>query len=136
MLTINESVQVLLSDKAVVIRRFYDRFLAECPEARPYFDDVKLEHQASLLTIALVTMETHYSHSYPATEHYLKVLGYRHRDNGIPPQLFPRFGESLIATLKEYHGADWNDGLELQWNEAFAKTTATMLEGYEMEFTY
>ena len=133
---ISSSVERILHDKAVVIRTFYDRFLAECPEARRHFVGVRMEHQASMLTMALVTIEGHYSHSYPATEHYLKVLGCRHRNYGVPRELFPQFGRSLIATLREFHGADWDQELERQWNEAFEKATETMFVGYEEEFVY
>ena len=108
-------------------------------EIAPYFSRPGPDPVCSdseLLTMALVTIECHYSNSFPATEHYLKVLGYRHFDAGIPPELFPRFGESLIETLRDYHGADWDEELERQWTEAFEKTTATMLQGYKQEFIF
>lgn len=130
------SVQTILSRKDVAIRRFYDLFLNRHPEARPYFDGVNLEHQATLLTMALIMVEAHYSHAYPATEHYLKVLGHRHHNDGIPQELFPKFRDCLIETLAEVHGEEWDDILARHWREAIDKATATMFEGYQRPYTF
>jgi hemoglobin-like flavoprotein len=89
-----------------------------------------------MLTMALVTVEHHFAHSYPATEHYLHVLGHRHHQWGIPRSLFPAFGKCLLETLAEIHGADWEPQLETQWREAYERTAETMLEGYDKPYIY
>ena len=133
---ITGSVQTILGRKEIVIRRFYDLFLNRHPEAQPYFEGVNLEHQATLLTMALIMIESHYSHEYPATEHYLKVLGHRHHHDAIPPELFPKFRDCLIETLSEVHGEEWDDVLAGHWRAAIDKATSTMLEGYKRPYTF
>lgn len=125
------SVQTILVFKEIVIRRFYDLFLNAHPDARPYFEGIDLEQQATKLTMALIFVEGFYSHSYPATEHYLQMLGRRHYSAGIPPELFGKFRDCLIETLAEVHGDEWDESLATQWQEAIDKATAAMLKGYE-----
>lgn len=133
---IEQSVQQLLKQKQVVIERFYDIFLNRHPEVRPYFENVNLNHQATLLTMALIMVESHYSQSYPATTHYLHVLGHRHHQNGIKPEHFAKFRDCLLETLAEFHGDDWTTDLAHQWRQAVEKSVSTMLEGYERAYTY
>ena len=133
---IAESVQRILSQKEPVVERFYELFLNRHQDARNYFADVDMRRQSILLTMALITIESHCSHSYPATEHYLKVLGHRHHEMGVEPGLYPKFRDCLIEALDNFHGDDWDEGLAMQWREAIEKATATMLEGYERDYIY
>ena len=135
-MTIKDSVREILRQQEVVIEQFYDDFLAAAPEAKRYFNQVDLKQQALLLTMALITIESHFTDDFPATAHYLRVLGTRHRDNGIPVGLFPRFGDCLVTVLARFHGSQWTSELAKDWNDAFDKTTQTMLEGYDREFVY
>ena len=133
---IAQSAQQLLKQKQVVIQKFYDIFLGRYPEVRPYFENVNLRHQATLLTMALIMVESHYSQSYPAITHYLHVLGHRHHQNGVKPEHFAKFRDCLLETLAEFHGEDWSAALAAQWQEAIDKAAGTMLEGYERPYTY
>lgn len=135
-MTIFQSVEELLRHKQIVVELFYDRFLNRYPEVRPYFQEVNLEHQATLLTMALIAVEAHYTHSYPATTHYLHVLGHRHHERGIPPEHFPKFRDCLLETLGEFHAERWTAELARQWREAIDCAAATMLEGYQRDYTY
>jgi len=133
---IAESVQKILSQKEPVVDRFYELFFNRHHGARNYFAGVDMRRQAILLTMALITVESHYSYSYPATEHYLKVLGSRHHEMGVRPELYPMFRDCLIEAIHDFHGDDWNEDLAVQWREAIKKATATMLEGYERDYIY
>ena len=86
-----ESVQTLFSSQERVVERFYERFLKEYPELRHHFESRDLKMQASIVTMALVSVEAYYTHRFPATEHDLRVLGNRHFHNGIRPEDFPKF---------------------------------------------
>jgi hemoglobin-like flavoprotein len=135
-MAIEESVQRLLAEKTTIVRLFYDRFLGEEPKVREYFADTDLEQQAVVLTMALVMVEGYFSHAYPATRHYLKVLGHRHNLRKIPPDLYPKFCECLLKTLAEFHAGDWDTELSTEWRDALEIATRAMLEGYKRPYVY
>ena len=81
-------------------------------------------------------VEAYYSHDYPAAEHYLKVLGTRHKNYGARKEDYPKFRECLLETLAVIHAEDWDAELARQWGEAIDKATSTMLLGYEEDFIY
>ncbi|GAB4161276.1 MAG: hypothetical protein Tsb009_38540 [Planctomycetaceae bacterium] len=135
-MTLDDSVQALLSEKESVIENFYERFLRKNPEAEHHFRGVDLRQQSVMLTMALVTVENHYAHRYPATEHYLHVLGHRHHLGNIPPKLFNEFRDCLLETLAEFHTNDWDNHLASEWKKALDATIRTMLEGYRQAYIY
>lgn len=124
------SVEQLLHEKEAVIRRFYARFLRDCPAAEPFFAQVDLDKQASMLTMALMVVEAHARNQSPATQNYLHVLGDRHHDLGIPPELYADFHQTLLNSIADFHGADWSEGLRNEWDHALQHAITTMLEGY------
>lgn len=133
---LDESLQRVLSDKQPVIQRFYDRFLLENPEARKLFVDVDLKKQALMLTMALIVTEAHSRDNYPAVEHYLHVLGDRHREAGVPRELFAPFRDCLIETIRERQVDDWDDSLTAQWRAALDRATSTMFDGYDGDYPF
>ena len=131
-----ESVTFILGHKEAVIGSFYDRFLSDYPEVRQYFQGVDLKKQALMLTMALVAVEGYYSGEYPATEHYLRVLGHRHHLASVDVEHYPKFRDCLVATLAEIHGDSWNDDLDVQWSAAIDKAIQVMLDGYEQPYVF
>ena len=132
---IAESVQALLSSKECVIERFYDRLLADSPELRRHFANRDMRVQASMLTMAAVSVEAYYSHGFPAIEHYLKVLGNRHFHEGVRADDYPKFQAAFLATLEEFFADDWQPVLAEQWRKALELAVSTMLKGYDRTLT-
>jgi hemoglobin-like flavoprotein len=128
---IHESLQHVLRNREIVGSIFYDVFFERCPEARSYFASVDLKHQATLLTMALLVIEAHFAHGYPATTAYLRQLGYKHHTRKVRPELYRPFGEALLATLELVHSSGWDSELARQWREAIERTSKTMLLGYQ-----
>ena len=135
-MNISESVQVLLSSKDRVIERFYERFLTQYPELKRHFESRDMRMQASMLTVALASVEAYYTHRFFATEHYLKVLGHRHYHEGVKPEDYPKFCSALLEVLQGFHGDDWSEPLENEWRRALDLAIATMLEGYQDSYTW
>ena len=132
---INESVHRILEHRESLADLFYLVFLDRYPDVRQHFQGVNLEHQAVLLTMALLVIERHYTASYPATEMYLKYLGTKHCQRGIPPDLYPHFRDAMLATLERFHSKDWTESLAKQWTEAIEGAIEKMLEGYKQHYT-
>ena len=65
---------------------------------------------------------------------YLQVLGSQHRVRQIPKELYPKWTEAMIATLRDFHGLRWHEGLEKQWTDAIGYATRVMFEGYEHHY--
>jgi hemoglobin-like flavoprotein len=133
-MNIQESVERILQHKESLADLFYEVFLREYPEVRRHFDGVIFSHQSVLLTMALMVIERHQRGPYPATESYLKYLGTKHHDRGIPAEAYPLFAAALLATLEQFHGADWDAEVAGQWRAAINRAITTMLEGYRSHF--
>jgi hemoglobin-like flavoprotein len=134
-MNIQESVEQILRNKESLADLFYEVFLGEYPEVKRHFESVNFRHQSVLLTMALMVTERHHRGPYPATENYLRYLGTKHHDRGIPPEAFPLFTAALMSTLERFHGAEWDEALAGQWREAIDRASETMLEGYRTHFS-
>jgi len=131
MMNLQESLHTILAQSETLADLFYLVFLERYPEVRQHFQGVNLRQQGVLLTMALMVMERHDSGSYPATEMYLRYLGSKHHDRGIPRHLYPHFRDALLAALERFHSKDWGAELAAQWGGAIDRASATMLEGYQ-----
>ena len=132
---ISASVQTLLSSKGSVIEHFYDRLFSQHPELSLHFENRDMRIQASMLIVALASVEAYYSQRFPATEHYLKVLGNRHFHEGVTIDDYPSFQTALLETLEEFFADDWQPELAHQWREALELAIETMLKGYQEAYT-
>jgi hemoglobin-like flavoprotein len=133
---LDNSLQRVLADKNLVIRRFYERFLSEQPEAKELFANVDMKQQALMLTMALIVVEAHSRNSYPAVEHYLHVLGDRHREAGVPRDMFVPFRDCLVETIRSCHADEWDEDLANEWRAELDRATQTMFEGYDGDYPY
>jgi hemoglobin-like flavoprotein len=126
---IQGSVGKILQRGEALANLFYNNLLIRHPQLLAYFEGVNLQRQAVLLTMSLKLIEQHYVHRYPAMRSYLKLLGHRHQDRfRIPPDMFSPFGDCLLATIQEFHGSEWDQGLDDQWRAAIHQAIAVMLE--------
>jgi len=128
---IQASLDQLLQTQQPMAEQFYRLFFQRCPEAEPFFDSVDRNRQTLLLTMGLNVVVTHYRNPSPATAQYLQILGSKHRDLGVPQELFNRFCEALIEFLANFHGEQWSEELAAQWQEALRNAVKIMLSGYQ-----
>lgn len=134
-MNIQESLQQILASKKIFGQQFYEVFFAKCPEATRFFEDVNIDRQAVLLTMALVVIEKQYSQPFTAAEEYLKYLGTKHHDRRIPKPLYADWTAAMLESLAQFHGDDWDESLKQQWQEAISKVIDFMFQGYEQHFT-
>ena len=132
---ISDSVAALLSSKMRVIDRFYELLLSRYPELRHHFASRDMRMQATMLTMALASVEAYYLHRFPATEHYFQVLGHRHFHTGVQLEDFDKFQSVLLEVLAEFHGQDWTTSLAGQWDQALRLAIERMRSGYRETFT-
>ena len=127
---ISQSIHEIMNRDDVVADLFYDIFLDRHPDVQQYFVGVDLKQQAILLTMMLSVIEEYYTHSYPTTARYLRIVGQKHKALGIPSALFPSFGQCLLETLQRFHGTEWDDELNAEWVDGIEKASRVLLEGY------
>ncbi|MFV0445894.1 MAG: globin domain-containing protein [Planctomycetaceae bacterium] len=135
-MTISESVEQLLGSKVRVTEQFYSLLFSRHPELKVLFARSDMRMQATMLTMALASVESYYSHHFPATEHYFQVLGHRHFHAGVRRDDFIKFEITLLDVLREFHQQDWSADLEAEWRDATRKAVSKMEEGYTQTFTY
>ena len=130
---IAESGRQILSGHGIVSRLFYEKYLQRYPEVGRFFAETDIVHQAVMLRMALTIVEQYYRCRYKAAEDYLRIIGFRHMRRGIAPDMYSEWRDCMLDSLEEFHGDDWNDGLEQQWTEAINLAVDRILEGYELE---
>jgi hemoglobin-like flavoprotein len=131
MSVLQESLHKILASRSPTIGDlFYPRLFAACPEAVAFFDDTEMQVQSHILTNGLQVVVAIGSYGYPAAESYLKIIGHRHFHRKIPADMYAPWGDCMLATLEEFHGAEWNGELAKQWQNAIQIATQAMLKGY------
>lgn len=134
MIGIQESLhQILACDSPRLGELFYPKFLSICPAAAAFFDGSNMQMQAHILVNSLQVVVALAEHNYPAAKSYLKILGHRHFQRHIPPEIYVPFRDSMLATLQEFHGDAWDGDLEHDWRRAFDAATEAMMQGYTPE---
>lgn len=135
-MTIGESIRVILNREEIVTDLFYDIFLDRHPEVREFFVGVNLNQQAAVLRMSLLLIENHFRQATPASTQYLQVIGHKHQERKIPPELFAPFRDCLLETLERFHGTDWTPSLQSEWRAAIDCAAQEMLRGYGQPVTY
>jgi hemoglobin-like flavoprotein len=130
---IRESAEKICEDGTRLTDRFYEVFLARCPEAVEFFKGSDMDTQSVMLTMALGAVREHpkIKNGFKA---YLRVLGTKHKRRDIPRELYGQFLDALLVTLEEIHGSDWDENLAGQWRAAFADVQKLMFQGYDKPF--
>jgi len=131
---IHESVVRVMNSNEVFGESFYRVFFERFPEVQEHFAGLDMKRQALVLTMAVALIEQHYSSPFPATEKYIKYLGTQHHSRAIPRDLYPKWREAMLETLRQFLGQDWSDALASEWTEAIDLCTDTMFERYSERF--
>jgi len=125
---------ILASSNPRFSDRFYQTFFDQNPEVKKWFSGVDLTRQGVLLAMALQVMVEHHLRRHLVMKNYLKLLGNRHHRLGIPTSDYPKFGASLLSTLRDFHAERWNDDLAEQWRAASVEAIQLMIEGHTDDF--
>lgn len=110
----------------IVAQWFYAHLFVHHPEARELFA-VSMTAQRDRLVTALGRVVSH-ADQLDDLRPYLEDLGRNHRRFGAIADHYPAVGASLLATLRNFTGDQWNDGLEAEWAAAYSQVAAVMTE--------
>lgn len=129
-MNVHDSAQSILIDQGAFAPRFYELLFEAYPQTRPFFADVDMHDQRTKLMTALITAERHVTTGGWVSQNYLRGLGKKHQDLGIGRELFPLFIDTLLKTLREFHGSEWGSVLEAEWRQALEAAAGLILEQY------
>ncbi len=109
---------------------FYKKFFELCPEAESKFSDTDWEWQFRLLKHALGLLLTFPNQPDDAPS-ILRRVAERHsrRDLDIYPSLYPKWVDSMVATVKEFDG-EFEVETEYAWRATLAKGVKYMTSKY------
>jgi hemoglobin-like flavoprotein len=128
-------VELLRSSFALVVERepeltarFYEHLFADYPQVKPLFGRNSARAQQQMLRDALVAVLDHLDDA-PWLQTTLAELGRKHVDYGVTNEMYDWVGASLLETLAEVAGEDWNDRLAAAWATAYGAIAGLMQEG-------
>jgi hemoglobin-like flavoprotein len=128
---IQQSLRRILESEDIFGKLFYDTFFARYPEAAKYFANTDMERQALVLTMALTLIVQYHLSAFSSVGQYLKHLGTRHHALNVPPEIYPKWRDAMIAALERFHDTEWSDELADEWQRAIEASTKPMLRGYD-----
>lgn len=128
---LRESFELVVERSPTLTHRFYEILFERYPATRDMFPPSSRVAQEGMLTQALVAVMDHLEDA-PWLQNTLHGLGGRHVDYGVTDEMYGWVGASLLATLAEVAGNEWNDEVELAWTEAYGAIAGLMQEGARM----
>lgn len=127
---VQASFTAVLPQLDALVASFYQRLFALQPELEQHFRGEPAVHRQQFSAMLMVLVEE--LHASGKIDPLLERLGQRHRSYGALPRHYPMVGETLIATLREAHGADFSPALETAWRAAYDRLASVMLAGDAM----
>jgi NAD(P)H-flavin reductase len=105
---------------------FYEHFFAQNPRYRKLFtgDPVAQQRRLFQAVSRIIADFDDLDDFLP----YLHRLALRHRKFGLRPAHYQAFGESMLATVREFTGPAWTDLTRVAWEAGFGLVASVMLE--------
>jgi NAD(P)H-flavin reductase/hemoglobin-like flavoprotein len=117
--------QVAQHGDAVALFFYSDLFLRN-PGLRDMFP-IGMSHQRDRLLSALGRIVAQVDNLTDLVP-FVRQLGADHRKFGVEALHYPEVGQSLVATLRYFSGAAWNDTLAKDWTDAYTLVAKVMVE--------
>ena len=125
---LRQSFDLVAEANPKFISRFYDILFTRYPQAKPLFARNARAQQEKMLTDALVAVLDHIE-SAPWLQSTLGGMGAKHVEYGVTTEMYGWVGESLLATLAETAGPQWDAELNSAWTAAYQAISGLMIEG-------
>jgi len=125
---LRSSLELVVSRQPSITPRFYEILFERYPKAKPLFGRNSEVKQQKMLQDAIVAVVDHVEDA-TWLQTNLRALGRKHVDYAVTREMYDWVGASLLATLAEIAGSDWNEEIERAWSDAYAAIAGLMLEG-------
>lgn len=125
---LRSSFDLVVERQPMLTARFYEVLFERYPRARALFHRRPPEVQQNMLQEALVAVLDHLEEAEWLRDTLLG-LGAKHADYGVSDEMYDWVAESLLATLAEVAGDQWNEALHAAWTAALGAIAGMMKEG-------
>lgn len=107
----------------------YERLFSAYPEMQPLFvrDNTGLARGEMLARVIELIFDFLGPDHYAAN--FVRAEVVTHEGYGVPREVFPKFFDTLAATLKELLGSDWTVDMEASWSRLVGQLTETTRAG-------
>jgi hemoglobin-like flavoprotein len=128
---LRSSFELVAEREPMLAARFYEVLFERYPQVRPLFHRRPPEAQQMMLQQALVAVLDHIEEA-DWLEDTLRGMGAQHVEYGVTDEMYEWVGESLLATIAEVAGNEWNAELGEAWTAALRRITGIMKDGARM----
>jgi hemoglobin-like flavoprotein len=125
---LRSSFDLVVERQPLLTSRFYEVLFERYPQAKALFHSRPPAAQEKMLQEALVAVVDPLEDASWLTE-TLRGLGAKHVEYGVSDEMYDWVGESLLLTLAEVAGDDWNDELLGAWSAAYGAIVGLMKDG-------
>ena len=123
---LRSSFELVVEREPQLTKRFYEILFERYPQSKALFGRNSADKQQQMLRDALVAVVDHLEDA-PWLQEQLAALGAKHVDYGVTEEMYGWVGESLLSTMAEVAGSDWNDELMAAWTEAYGAIVSLMV---------
>ncbi|MBK9935937.1 MAG: hypothetical protein IPP61_17815 [Cytophagaceae bacterium] len=109
---------------------FYNRLFEIAPEVRPMFGRSEIVEQSRKL-IGMLSYIINRLDNLESIIDEISKLAQRHINYGVLPEHYKPVGESLLWTLKQGLGSNWNKDVEEAWTVCYVTLSNAMIEVYK-----
>jgi len=124
---IEQSFELAAERCGDITPRVYEKLFAKYPEMIPLFvRDTTGNVRGEMLTRTIEAV-LDYIGPNAFAENFLRCEVVTHDGYGVPPQIFSKFFDVLVETLRDILGADWSPAMAREWQALladFARFTA------------
>lgn len=105
----------------------YQHLFKDFPDIRHLFKG-EMDEQAHKL-VRMVQRSVDSLDDLPSLDRVITMMGARHSGYGVEEEDYPKMRDALIATLKEYLGADFGPKTSAAWTRVYNELAVLMKEG-------
>lgn len=125
---LEDSFELVATHGDALVETFYKHLFEDYPVVKPLFDNVEMAEQRSKLLASLALVVANLRAPEQLVQ-ALEQLGQRHVQYGTAEDYYPAVTATMLKTLAEIAGDDWNDELEQAWSDALGEISRIMIAG-------
>jgi len=127
-----ESFAKFSSDGKRFADHFYGELFSRYPGVKPLFAHTTMSRQQQHLFSSLVMVIENLRRP-DAVAESLNALGRRHVGYGVSPTNYYAVTSTLLDTIREMLGNDWNDAVQEAWADGLEAVSRTMMNAHRMD---
>ena len=125
--SVQESFALVVPDRELVAKLFYDRLFELDPSLRPLFKGDMVKQGRKLMN--MIKLVVHALDNIGGLVPFIAEMGDRHRGYGVRDEHYETVGAALLWTLEKGLQDEFTDHCRQSWTAAYELLATTMKEG-------